>query len=141
MSHSTEVSLGRIEPAQHAPRILVVEDDVLVRAAAAQYLRGCGFAVLEAVNVEEALDVLQADRLIRVVFSDVKLPGPRNGLDLMGLVQSEFPDVKVLLTSGVSPYPDPLNGVMLLKKPYFLFEVERQIRMLMAPEAGPGRPS
>jgi CheY-like chemotaxis protein len=140
MNHNTEASPGRIEPAQHAPRVLVVEDDVLVRAAAAQYLRGCGFSVLEAVNVEEALDILRADRLIRVVFTDVKLPGPRNGLDLMGLVQAEFPEVKVLLTSGVSPYPDPLNGVMLLKKPYFLFEVERHIRLLLTPPNGRGRP-
>jgi CheY-like chemotaxis protein len=130
-----------MELAQHAPRILVVEDDVLVRAAAAQYLRGCGFAVLEAVNVDEAVDILQADRLIRVVFTDVKLPGPRNGLDLMGIVQREYPDVKVLLASGVSPYPDPLNGVTLLKKPYFLFEVERHIRALIAPTSGGGRPS
>ena len=53
------------------PRILVVEDDVLVRVAAAQYLRGRGFPVLEAVNVDEAVDILRADSLVRVVFADV----------------------------------------------------------------------
>jgi CheY-like chemotaxis protein len=112
------------------PGVLVVEDEVLIRAAAGQYLRGCGFRVLEAVNADEALDILRADGALRVVFADVKLPGLRNGVDLARIVQADYPDTRLLLTSGVSPFP-AVDGVALLKKPYFLVDLERQIRRLL----------
>jgi CheY-like chemotaxis protein len=117
---------------QQASRVLVVEDDVLVRMGAAQYLRGCGFTVLEAVDVDEALDILAADTLVRVVFSDVKMPGARDGLDLAHAILSDHPNVRVLLTSGVSPSPGTIPDVTLLKKPYFLYDVEQRVRSLMA---------
>jgi hypothetical protein len=66
------------------------------------------------------------------VFTDVKLPGARNGLDLMRIVQSDFPQAKVLLTSGVVKADEvTLDGTTLLRKPYFLFEVERHLRALI----------
>ena len=112
-------------------RILIVEDDVLIRAAAAQYLRGAGFEVLEAISVDQALELLRAGP-VRAVFTDVKLPGSQSGLDLMRIVQTEFPKTKVLLTSGVVKANEvTLEGVTLLRKPYFLFEVERHLRALL----------
>jgi DNA-binding NtrC family response regulator len=113
-------------------RILIVEDDVLIRAAAAQYLRGTGFEVLEAVGVEQALELLKAGP-IEAVFADVKLPGTQSGLDLMRIVQADFPKAKVLLTSGVVRADEvTTEGITLLRKPYFLFEVERHLRALIA---------
>jgi CheY-like chemotaxis protein len=132
MNQSSMTASPSDAPTQEASRVLVVEDDVLVRMAAAQYLRRCGFAVLEAVDVDEALAILGADTLIRVVFTDVKMPGARDGLDLAHAILSDHPNVRVLLTSGVSPSPDTMPGVTLLKKPYFLYDVERRIRSLMA---------
>jgi CheY-like chemotaxis protein len=122
---------GGVPGSRLEPKILVVEDDVLIRAAAAQYLRGAGFEVLEAVSVDQALDLLRAGP-VQVVFTDVKLPGARNGLDLMRIVQSDFPQAKVLLTSGVVKADEvTLDGTTLLRKPYFLFEVERHLRALI----------
>jgi len=113
-------------------RILIVEDDVLIRAAAAQYLRGAGFEVLEAVSVEQALELLRAGP-VQAVFADVKLPGTQSGLDLMRIVQADFPKAKVLLTSGVVKADEiTTEGITLLRKPYFLFEVERHLRALIA---------
>ena len=113
-------------------RILIVEDDVLIRAAAAQYLRGAGFEVLEAVSVEQALELLRAGP-VKAVFADVKLPGTQSGLDLMRIVQADFPKAKVLLTSGVVKADEiTTEGITLLRKPYFLFEVERHLRALLA---------
>jgi DNA-binding NtrC family response regulator len=127
----TETGAG-MSAERSAGRILIVEDDVLIRAAAAQYLRGAGFEVLEAVSVEQAIELLQAGR-VQVVFTDVKLPGPQSGLDLMHIVQRDFPSTKVLLTSGVVKVTEGmLEGVTLLRKPYFLFEVERHLRTLLA---------
>ena len=74
--------------------------------------------------------MLHAVAEVEVVFSDVTLPGPRNGADLAQIIQKQYPHVKVLLTSGVTPLPE-LQDIKLLRKPYFLFEVERQIRALL----------
>jgi len=120
--------------------VLVVEDEVLVRHAATKYLRSCGFTVLDAIDAEEALEILQTGSAVDIVFSDVKLPGSRNGVDLARVVRSDHAYVKVLLTSGVAPFPQ-VDGVTLIRKPYFLFEVERQIRMLLGLSRQPLRAS
>jgi CheY-like chemotaxis protein len=121
------------ETPQPDPIVLVVEDDVLIRAAAAQYLRGTGFDVLEAVNVDEAVQILRATADVRVVFSDVKLAGPRSGFDLLEIIRQEFPEIRVLFTSGVVS-ADEVNrtGIPFVRKPYFLFEIERHIKTLLA---------
>jgi len=67
---------------------------------------------------------------VQLVFADVKLPGPRNGVELARIVRTAYPDKKMLLTSGVSPFPS-VDGVTLLKKPYFLVDLERQIWALL----------
>jgi DNA-binding NtrC family response regulator len=132
MSASPAAGSGSAPAASLVARVLIVEDDVLIRAAAAQYLRGAGFEVLEAVNVEQALELLQAQR-VQLVFTDVKLPGSQSGLDLMRIVQNDFPKARVLLTSGVVKADEvTLDGITLLRKPYFLFEVERHLRALLA---------
>jgi|SRR6478609_3496613 two-component system, response regulator PdtaR len=120
------------ESVESAPVVLMVEDDVLIRAAAAQYLRGAGFVVHEAIDVADAEAIL-ASADVRVVFADVKLAGPRTGFDLLEIIRRDFPQVKVLFTSGVVPADDvEPTGVPFVRKPYFLFEVERHIKALLA---------
>jgi CheY-like chemotaxis protein len=115
------------------PVILVVEDDVLIRAATAQYLRGSGFDVVEAVSVEEAVTILQATKSVQVVFTDVKLSGTQTGFDLSEIIQRDYPNTGVLFTSGVVQEGDAsAKGITFIRKPYFLFEVERHIRALLS---------
>ena len=122
-----------------APTILVVEDEVLTRIATADYLRGCGLAVLEAIDVDQALTLLEDERALRLVFADIRLPGPRSGLDLMEIMRRDYPHVKMLLTSGVIKADEAtLGGTTLLRKPYFLFEVERHVKSLLAGAASAG---
>ena len=129
-SMAASVSATSSEP---LPIVLIVEDDVLIRAAAAQHLRGCNLVVLEAVDVEQALDLLRAEQSVQVVFADVRLPGSQDGLDLMRIVRRDHPEIKVLLTSGVLKTDEAtVEGITLLRKPYFLFEVERHIRELLS---------
>src|SRR5436305_9316545 len=114
------------------PTVLVVEDEVLARAAIAQHLRDNGLVVFEAADVEQALILLHAEKSIAVVFADIRLPGAQNGIDLTRTIQRQYPQIKVLLTSGVSQSDqESVGGIPLLKKPYFLFDVERQIRALL----------
>jgi CheY-like chemotaxis protein len=126
-------------PAMAPPTILIVEDDILIRVAAADYLRGCGLVVLEAVDVERALAIVETERALQLVFADVRLPGPRNGLDLMEILRRDYPHLKILLTSGVVKADETtLDDITLLRKPYFLFEVERHVKSLLADAASAG---
>jgi two-component system, response regulator PdtaR len=104
-----------------APVILVVEDEVLVRAAAADHLRRAGYAVLEASNADEALRLLQK-MSIDVLFSDIAMPGSMDGLGLIGWLRSHRPHVKTIVTSG-SQQPTAGFG-MFLSKPYRLVDLD-----------------
>jgi DNA-binding NtrC family response regulator len=111
--------------------ILVAEDDILIRMAAADHLRDGGYRVLEAADGEEARTLLRASEPIEVVFSDVNMPGI-DGIRLALWISKEFPDVKVVLTSG-----DVRNAVMaratahFLEKPYDLDALSRLIKQLV----------
>jgi CheY-like chemotaxis protein len=111
--------------------VVVVEDEVLVRAATARYLREAGCIVLEAASAEECLDLLSGERSIDVVFTDIRLPR-QSGLELARTLRRTHPQVGVVLTTGArldEPLPE---GVALLRKPYALFEIERHIAVLRA---------
>jgi len=112
--------------------ILVVEDEVLVRTAVSMHLRDCGFLVVEAVDAEEAMRALDAEPAIRLVFSDVNMPGPMDGNGLARWLKKERPGVKILLASGAGwPAGTAVEGVPRLTKPYSFFEIERLIRGLL----------
>jgi CheY-like chemotaxis protein len=123
---------GRPRP----PSVLVVEDEVLIRMAVAEYLRDCGYRVIEAGNGDEAVAVLKADRYVDVVFSDVSMPGEIDGFALAQWVRRELPAVRVILTSGIRKTAraasDLCEDSPLLDKPYDHAEVERRIRALLA---------
>ena len=107
--------------------VLVVEDDVLLRALTVEYLEGCDFSVLQAETAEEAIRLLRANRHIGVVFSDVQMPGRMDGVDLADWIGRELPRVKVLLTSGKVGHGE-VGEWPLLAKPYRLGELECQLR-------------
>lgn len=125
-------------PPAPPPTVLVVEDQVLVRLAVAEYLRDCGWRVLEAGNAAEALAVLEAaDVAVDVLFSDVEMPGPMDGFGLARWVRAHRPGVRVLLTSGgVASAAAKAAGLCqdgpLLAKPYDHREVVRRIGAMLA---------
>lgn len=88
------------EPASDQPLILIVEDEFLVRLVAADALRDVGYRVLEADNADEAVAILTAGVPVDLVFSDVRMPGSLDGLGLLALTQSGFPEVPVVICSG-----------------------------------------
>jgi CheY-like chemotaxis protein len=95
------VAAARREPSpRHKSKvrdtILVVEDEVLVRMAIADNLRKARYAVIEASNAHEALDLLRNGVDVRLIFSDVRMPGIIDGVALARIVRSEFPMVKRL---------------------------------------------
>jgi two-component system, response regulator PdtaR len=84
------------------PTVLVVEDVPAVRMLLAKLLRDSGFQVIEASNGEEAIRVVEAGRSVRLVLSDVHMPGARiDGLDLARWLHGHLPGLKVILASRV----------------------------------------
>ena len=121
-----------VEPAE---TILVVDDEVLIRMVIAEHLRDCGYRVIEAGDGDEAIEVLQADDRIDIVFSDIQMPN-RNGFELAQWVRRERPNVKVILTSGgvkaAEVAHDLCENGPLISKPYTLDLVVARIRALLA---------
>ena len=86
------------EPSTPAETILVVDDEVLVRSAIADYLRGCGYKVVEAADSEEALTLLGAESIrIDIVLSAVALGTGMAGFGLFRWVREHRPEVEVVL--------------------------------------------
>lgn len=107
--------------AQDLPKeVLVVEDEPLVRMAAADALVDHGIMAWEAGDASEALHVLAARPRIGLVFTDINMPGQPNGLGLAKEVSIRRPDVELIITSGavkISNEDLPDHGVFL-PKPY-----------------------
>lgn len=83
-----------------SPIVLVVEDEVFIRFDVADMLRDDGFEVIEAGDAKQALDALNSGARIDLVFSDVHMPGPMNGMGLASHVLENHPGLPVILTSG-----------------------------------------
>lgn len=87
-------------PEEFKNAILVVEDDTLIRMLGVDILEEAGFEVLEAANADDALAILIEHDEVRLLFSDVDMPGSMNGVDLARLVHERWPRIRLLLTSG-----------------------------------------
>jgi len=120
----------RLPQGEQARSILVVEDELLVRAVAVMHLQERGFSVIEAQDADEAMLILRHDRSIAAVFSDVQMPGSMDGLALAQWLANTRPTVKVLLTSG-RIIPDKPMEWRFLAKPYKLEELEQELRNLL----------
>jgi two-component system, response regulator PdtaR len=112
--------------------ILMVEDEELLRACAAGELEDAGYKVVEAASADEALDVMKTRPDVRVLFTDVQMPGRLDGMDLARKIHERWPNVLLLITSGGrQPGQDdmPDHG-HFLAKPYRVQEVVKEIKAL-----------
>ena len=123
------------------PVILVVEDEAIIRMEAVQMLEDAGFAVVEACNADDALVILDSRTDVRVVFTDIHMPGTWDGMRLARIVRGRWPPIHLIVTSGLmSPDPDdlPPNG-RFIRKPYDLAHVVATIRELLG-QSSPSNP-
>jgi two-component system, response regulator PdtaR len=98
--------------------VLIVEDEVLVRAALALELREQGLLVIEASNADDAWTYLTAGGHADLLFTDLQMPGSMNGIELARRVKAEFPSVAVILGSGNIEPPDLHEFGQFIQKPY-----------------------
>ncbi len=100
--------------------ILVVEDEDLLRQAAVALVEDAGFQAVAAASADEALAILEARADVRLVFTDIQLPGSMDGLKLAHAVRDRWPPVELILTSGrrrIGPDDLPERG-RFFAKPY-----------------------
>lgn len=119
--------------------VLVVDDEPLVRMTAADELEEAGFRVLEAANADEALAMLKehSDE-VRVLFTDVNMPGSMDGMALAAQVHRRWPHVRLLISSGYArPHPDEIpDDGQFVPKPYRSATLVRHVTEML--RRGPG---
>jgi len=117
-------------PSAAAGTVLLVEDNADVAEVGAGYLRQLGYRVRSVTNAQAAIAALRFDPDVDLVFSDILMPGGKNGLDLAREIGQRFPGIPVLLTTGYSASAQEAvrQGVVVLQKPYDIAALERNIR-------------
>ncbi len=112
--------------------VLVVEDELLVRMITVDVLAEAGFEVIEADCADAALPIIDSRDDLRILVTDVRMPGSMDGLALARHVSSRRDDVVILITSGhARPSRDELPpGASFIGKPYRVETLLAEVRQL-----------
>jgi DNA-binding NtrC family response regulator len=108
-------------------KVLIVEDETLIRFSLADALIDAGHVVVDCGNVLEAVAALARHDDIAAVVTDVDMPGGLSGLDLAALVRKTRPSVPLIVTSGRVIDVSALEGAAFLAKPYDFAALARRL--------------
>jgi PAS domain S-box-containing protein len=112
--------------------ILLVEDDAGVRAVTAAMLKELQFTVIEADNGDRALDIVDRESAIDLLFTDIVMPGGINGFELGRLARERRPQLPVLYATGyAASYSAQEKGADVLAKPYREADLLTKLRGLL----------
>lgn len=117
------------------PAILIVEDEALIRHDLIDFFEDAGFAVFDAENADDAIELMANNPHIRVVLTDVHMPGSMDGLRLAHVIRERHPPTLLLIASGAAklqPSDLPI-GAMFIPKPFNLHAVLATIRSSALP--------
>ena len=122
------------DPKHRAIAVLVVEDEHLIRMDTATSLEAAGFTVYAADNAADAISCLELHKEIRLIFTDINMPGSMDGLALAHYVRGRWPPVKIIVTSGyVKVRRDDLPiGAIFVEKPYYPKAIAERMNELLA---------
>jgi YesN/AraC family two-component response regulator len=100
-------------------KVLIVDDEPLIRIDLADLLVEMGFLIVEAASAEAAILELEIDSAIRVVITGVEMPGTIDGLELTFVVQSRWPSCRLIVVSGHRRprVADMAYGCRFIRKP------------------------
>lgn len=113
--------------------IMVVDADILARMAIADYLRDCGYKVIEASSGTEVRAVLDAGRKIEVLLIDMQLRSSEDGFALAQDIRAKHPGIVIIRTSSAAKLADKAADLCddgPLVKPYHPQELLRRIHKL-----------
>jgi DNA-binding NtrC family response regulator len=117
--------------------ILLVEDDPIIRWASSDMLCEEGFCVIEAGDADSALSILHARSDVRVLFTDIDMPGSIDGLELAHKARKLWPELRILVTSGKKAPGQramPRDG-RFIDKPYAREQIARDIGRMFEAQA------
>ncbi|MCG7400439.1 ATP-binding protein [Caballeronia zhejiangensis] len=122
-----------VPPGPKVETVLLVEDEPDVLGVASELLTSIGYDVVPASSASEAVEILRERRDIDVVVSDISMSHGMNGIELASLVRSDYPQIRVVLTSGYSPpwlrdAQNRLSDVLFVPKPYRLADLAKALR-------------
>ena len=120
------------ESNSRAAVVLIVEDEPLVRLYAAWTIEAAGYQIVEAASADEAIEILESRADIRIIFTDLHMPGSMDGLKLAHAVRHRWPPIKIIVTSGreiIAPEDLPEGG-RFFAKPYNPAELQDALRAL-----------
>ena len=116
------------------PIVLVVDDEAAIRVFVCEYLRDCGFHAMGLECADDAIALLERGIAADLVFSDVRMPGRRDGFGLAKWIAEHRPELPVILTTGDIGKENAaamLCHTEMLSKPYELdLAVERMHRII-----------
>ena len=122
--------------ATERPVVLIVEDEFLIRMHAAEMITEAGHDDVEVANADDAIVILETRRDIRVVFTDLQIPGSMDGVKLAHAVRHRWPPIHIVATSAYdASLKDELPaGSVFLLKPYTEREIVGTLHALTAPQ-------
>jgi CheY-like chemotaxis protein len=124
-------------PVRKHKTILVVDDDDLVRKSVITQINSLGYSTIEASGPAEALEIISSPESFDLLFSDIVMPGPFDGVELARLARERRPGLKIMLSSG---FPDLKSGRssddsyeqwQILKKPYRRSELQAALQGIL----------
>jgi len=113
--------------------ILVVEDNADVRRVAVSLLEQLGYRAIEVETAAAAIEIVDSGKHVDLVFSDVVLPGPDDGLALARTLADRYPQIPVVLTTGYTKVFDADPEFPVLRKPYQISTLGRVIQDALNP--------
>jgi DNA-binding NtrC family response regulator len=130
-----EAATKRAANPARRPVVMIVEDEILIRSATAANLRQQNFSVLEASNGAEAIEVLASDTPVDLIFTDVVLSHPVDGLELLRWIVERRLKIPVILTSGQRSFAAAARNIArdakFVPKPYRINELADYFRVLL----------
>ncbi|MBU2532312.1 MAG: response regulator, partial [Alphaproteobacteria bacterium] len=121
---ASDVTPADFGTAATAATVLVVEDDVAVRATTVARVEHLGYHVVEAESGQQALDLLAGANDVDIILTDMVMPGGMTGADLARRVRQLYPGIKIIFSSGYAHDTRlPADGTPWLRKPYTLAQL------------------
>lgn len=111
-----------------AKQVLIVDDEPLIRLSAIDVAQDAGFETLAASSYDQAIALLEEGAEINVLFTDIRMAGQHDGLELANAVRQRWPHVGVIVTSGHTNEVGQGDGVCFLSKPYSPEELTRALQ-------------
>lgn len=125
-----QVEGARMGVGKVRPVVLVVEDEAMIRMGATALVEDLGYEFYEASNADDAIELLEQNPQITIVFTDIQMAGSMDGLELAAYARKRWPPLKFIIVSGnhVANSAEMPEGAQFFSKPYSASAIGEAIR-------------